>query len=185
MKAKQPKWLYRMEAKEAQNGLWYNASGEFVFGIGELENCPTQELEMGYDERYQQGGKDWFSACTEASDLRHWYSVENAKDLLENGFVFTKYLAVDYVEYEKETVFLKETALDRVEITLEEVYKNEGSYMSEDHKKRLNQLNEECYELWGWEEGYTYEDASDFFMRMADSFQTLLQEIEVDSREKK
>lgn len=119
---KEPKWLYRMEAKDDDNGLWYNASGEYVFGLGDIENCPTQGLYMGYDERYQKDGKDWFSACTNVSDLNHWYSEENAEDLLKNGFVFTKYLAVDYVEYEKETVFLKKTALDRVELTLGEVY---------------------------------------------------------------
>ena len=43
-------------------------------------------------------------------DLLHWYSKEDAIFLLEHGFVFTKYLAKDYHEFELETVFLKETA---------------------------------------------------------------------------
>lgn len=36
------------------------------------------------------------------------------------GFVIPKYLAVDYVKYDKETVFLKDTALARVEIDIDE-----------------------------------------------------------------
>lgn len=56
--------------------------------------------------------------------------------------------------------------------------------MTNEQKDRLNLLNEEYGDWWGWEEGYTYEDASDFFMRMADSFQTLLQEIEANNHGK-
>ena len=56
--------------------------------------------------------------------------------------------------------------------------------MTNDQKERLNQLNEEYGDWWGWEEGYTYEEASDFFMQMADSFQTLLQEVEANSHDK-
>ena len=52
----------------------------------------------------------------------HWYSVQDALDLIDAGFVFTKYLAVDYVEYELETTFLKETALERVEMDIKELF---------------------------------------------------------------
>ena len=78
---------------------------------------------MGYDERYKQDNKDWFSSCSNITDLTHWYSIENARELLKRGFRFSKYLATDYVEYEKETVFLKETCLDRVTLSIDEVFK--------------------------------------------------------------
>ena len=68
---------------------------------------------MGYDERYHIDRKNWFSSCSKIEDLLHWYSKEDAKYLLANGFVFTKYLAKDYHEFELETVFLKETAEKR------------------------------------------------------------------------
>lgn len=116
------KWLYRMESTNPKNGLWYNEDGAFVFGINEINNCVTREMPMGYDERYQQGGKSWFSSCSNVEDLTHWYSVENAKELLEKGFKFYRYLAIDYHEYENETVFLKETSLDKVEISFEELF---------------------------------------------------------------
>ena len=57
--------------------------------------------------------------------------------------------------------------------------------MTNEQKERLNLLNEEYYEWWGWEEGYTYEDASNFFDHMAVSFQALLQEIEANNHDKK
>ena len=46
--------------------------------------------------------------------------------LLENGFVFTKYLARDYHEFELETVFLKETAEQRVVIDFLSLFDNAG-----------------------------------------------------------
>lgn len=119
------KWLYRMESTDPNKGLWYNSKGSYVFGIGEIENCESKNMPMGYDERYQQEGKSWYSACTKLEDLTHWYSIENAKDLMSKGFKFFRYLAYEYVEYEKETVFLKESVIDKVEMTFDEVF-NEG-----------------------------------------------------------
>lgn len=116
-----PKWLYRLESKSPDNGLWYDANNNYVFGIGKLEDCKTKDLPMGYDERYHEDGLNWFSSCSNYVDLWHWYSLEDAKNLMDNGFVFTKYLAVDYREYPNETCFLKETALARVEIPFEEL----------------------------------------------------------------
>ena len=121
-----PKWLYRLESTDKDNGLWYNSKGEFCFekGIGSLgDSCKTKSLPMGYDERYRQNGKMWFSSCSNQEDLTHWYSKQDAEELVNKGFVFTKYLAVDYVEYEMETVFLKETALERVELDFNDFFK--------------------------------------------------------------
>ena len=121
-----PKWLYRLESTDKDNGLWYNSKGEFCFekGIGSLDDsCKTKSLPMGYDERYRQDGKMWFSSCSNQEDLTHWYSKKDAEELVSKGFVFTKYLAVDYVEYEMETVFLKETALERVELDFNDFFK--------------------------------------------------------------
>lgn len=115
------KWLYRLEFKDASCGLWYNGNGGWCFeeGIGSLsDDCKTKTLPMDYDWRYQQRGKQWFSSCTNKEDLMHWYSMEDAKSLMEKGFVFTRYLATDYIEYELETVFLKETSLKREEIDI-------------------------------------------------------------------
>ena len=116
-------WVYRLESATADNGLWYNSRGEFVFGVNDAPNCSSKDLPMDYDPRYKQNSKNWFSSCSNIEDLTHWYSVENAKWLIQHGFVFTKYLAQDFIPYDKETVFLKETALERVEIPLEEVFK--------------------------------------------------------------
>ena len=68
---------------------------------------------MDYDERYHKDGRDWFSSCSNKEDLTHWYSLQDALDLIEKGFVFTRYLATEYVEYPMETTFIKETALKR------------------------------------------------------------------------
>ena len=43
--------------------------------------------------------------------------------MIQNGFVFTRYLALDYVEYDLETTFLKDTVLCREEIDILELFK--------------------------------------------------------------
>ena len=117
-----PKWLYRLESRTPENGLWYNATGDLVWGIGKLPECKTKDLPMDYDERYRKDGKPWFSSCSRKEDLTHWYSLRDALDLIENGFVFTRYLATEYVEYPLETTFIKETCLAREEINIEDLF---------------------------------------------------------------
>ena len=122
---KEPKWLYRLESKFPDNGLWYDSNNNYVWGIGKLNDCKTKNLPMGYDDRYHKDGKNWFSSCSNIEDLEHWYSLEDAIELIQKGFVFAKYLATEYVEYELETTFLKENVLDRIEIEIREIWKNE------------------------------------------------------------
>jgi hypothetical protein len=117
-----PKWLYRLESISPENGLWYNSKGKYVWGCkdcsGEAKNLP-----MDYDKRYHVNDKNWFSSCSNKEDLLHWYSLEDANFLINHGFVFTKYLAVDYIEYPtNETVFLKVTILDRQEININDLF---------------------------------------------------------------
>lgn len=119
---KEPKWLYRLESRDPNNGLWYNIKGEKNCGIGVIKG-KTKNLPMEYDERYHVDGRNWFSSCSDKKDLTHWYSLEDALELIYNhNFVFTKYLATEYIEYEKETVFIKETALERQEIDIKELF---------------------------------------------------------------
>lgn len=115
------KWLYRLEATSPDDGLWYNSRGEYHWGIGET-NGETKFLPMGYDERYKKDGKDWFSSCSNKEDLVHWYSLEDAKLLISKGFVFTRYLATEYVEYENETTFIKEISLAREVLNIEDIW---------------------------------------------------------------
>lgn len=119
------KWLYRLESVNPENGLWYNANNEYVFGIGKLPECKTKDLPMSYDERYHKGGRNWYSSCSHKEDLTHWYSLQDAIDLIANGFVFTKYLATEYVEYEFETTFIKETSLAREIVDIKELFECE------------------------------------------------------------
>lgn len=115
------KWLYRLESEDKNNGLWYNSGNQLVWGIGKIDNCSTKYLPMDYDERYHKDNRNWFSSCSKKEDLTYWYSLENALDLINNGFVFTRYLATEYTEYEKETVFIKETCLAREVIDIKEL----------------------------------------------------------------
>lgn len=119
------KWLYRLESTDPNNGLWYNDDSKYIFGIGKLPECKTKDLPMGYDKRYHKDGRDWYSSCSRKEDLMHWYSLKDAVDLIESGFVFTRYLATEYVEYEMETTFIKETCLKREVIDIRDLFEGE------------------------------------------------------------
>jgi hypothetical protein len=125
VKEQPPKWVYRLESIDKNNGLWYNGDGAWCFetGIGAIEGCKTKTLPMDYDPRYKQDGRDWFSSCSDEKDLLHWYSLKDAKKLFDNGFVFTRYFATEYHEYDLETVFIKETSLCREEIDIFDLFK--------------------------------------------------------------
>ena len=119
---KKPKWLYRLESSTPDKGLWYNADGVMTFNIGKLDHCDTKDLPMDYDERYHKDGRQWWSSCSNKEDLSHWYSLENALELIRNGFVFTRYLATEYEEYPLETTFIKESCLAREEIDISMIF---------------------------------------------------------------
>ena len=121
----EPKWLYRLESLSPDNGLWYDANNNHVWGIGECPNCETKHLPMGYDARYHKDGRNWYSSCSAKEDLLHWYSLQDAQWLLLHGFAFACYLATEYTEYELETVFIKETALARLPIDIMELFRTE------------------------------------------------------------
>ena len=144
---KEAKWLYRLESHNPNNGLWYNINGEKAWGIGVIEG-ETKNLPMEYDERYHVDGRNWFSSCSNKEDLIHWYSLEDALNLIENhGFVFTRYLATEYIEYEKETVFIKETALLKEELNIEEIFCDFCKYRAK---------GDTLYELDHWDGGIEF-----------------------------
>lgn len=117
-----PKWLYRLESSTPEKGLWYNSNNELVWCIGDIEGCKTKWLPMDYDPRYHKDGRNWFSSCSNKADLAHWYSLSDALQLIKQGFVFTRYLATEYVEYENETTFIKETSLAREVINIADIW---------------------------------------------------------------
>lgn len=116
------KWLYRLESIHSNNGLWYDSNSKFVWGIGKLPNCKTKDLPMDYDARYHRDGRNWYSSCSNKEDLLHWYSLKDAQDLLGEGFVFTRYLATEYVEYDLETTFIKDSSIRREVIDIGKLF---------------------------------------------------------------
>lgn len=165
-KQRSPKWLYRLEYKDGTCGLWYNGEGKWCFeqGIGLVEGCKTKDLPMDHDERYKQDGRDWFSSCSRKKDLMHWYSLEDAKKLIEKGFVFTRYLATEYHEYEQETVFIKDTALVREEIDIFELFGkpklrfSKGDWVVKISDKSVHQIKNDVLDLTTLKYGYDLTD---------------------------
>lgn len=155
-----PKWLYRLEFRDSSCGLWYDGYGKWCFesGIGSISGCKTKTLPMDYDARYKQDGRDWFSSCSRKEDLMHWYSLEDAKELLSKGFVFTRYLATEYHEYEQQTVFIKETALYREEIDIFELFGQKPAEWDDYTKTNLDRALQIIKKAKGNLQGYQSDD---------------------------
>ena len=153
--SQEPKWLYRLEETKPGSGLWYDENGKLVWTIGKIDNCPTKYLPMDHDWRYCQDGRKWHSSCTRKEDLARWYTLESALDLIQNhGFVFTRYLATEYKEYELETVFIKDTCLAREELDIRDVFgedvhnNTEQPQVEEWHTRYINGIESNGIECW-------------------------------------
>lgn len=117
------KWLYRLESRNPNNGLWYDARGRYVFGVGKMKRYRNKGLPMGYDPRYHVDGKNWVSSTGDKRTFLKWFNPDEIRQLLGMGFWFGRYLARDYIEYGTETVFLKETAIRREELDVDMTFK--------------------------------------------------------------
>lgn len=124
----EPMWLYRFEAIDPLNGLWYNDTGEWVYdsGIGQLDNNPAKSLPMDYDPRYTKDNRIWHSAGKDKTAMQYWFCHEDVEKLIHNGFVLYRYLATEYIHYEHETCFIKETSLTRELLNPYEIFDQKG-----------------------------------------------------------
>jgi len=130
------KVLFRFERDDLYNGLWYNRENRLVFPIRFCKS-DTKNLPMGYDPRYHADGKNWFSSCSNLTDIYHWYKTEDIKYLLNHGFVYCIYLVKDYKEYDMETVFLMETAINRKIVDVFELIETSKTMDNETFMKKL------------------------------------------------
>ena len=49
---KLPKWLYRLESKDPNNGLWYDSNGRWVWGMRHTKEPEMAEIRLNEEEAY-------------------------------------------------------------------------------------------------------------------------------------
>lgn len=121
----QPAWVYRFEAVNPSDGLWYNDFNEWVFDETQylFEGSQLIHAPMDYDPRYHKDSKTWHSSAPTKTKMKTWFRYEDIERFTRNGYVLYSYLATEYIHYDAETCFIKDTAIDRILLDPYEIYK--------------------------------------------------------------
>ena len=109
-------WVYRFEHSDPTKGAWYNKNGNYC-----CTHPVLKQLDMPYEPDVYQG--IYRSACKNSEDLSYWIPEKVAEEMLEQGYVASKYLTDDYFERNHgEICFNKNNYLKKEIVTLKEIY---------------------------------------------------------------
>lgn len=118
------KTIYRIEVPEDKNGMWYNKEGILQKRIHII--CPNgiaKDFPMPLNlELHRKDGRVWNSAGKSIENMNMWFSPEDARMLMNNGFKLFKFEVNLYNELENEILFCREGIIKHEEIPLKEVW---------------------------------------------------------------
>jgi hypothetical protein len=112
--------LYRVENPISQQGLWYRTDGTFNPFIKTLTNALARDLPMGFDPAFKVEGLDWISATDKLSDINHWFSPQDLKELEARGYSLFEFDVTRYRTVNGHAVFAKEHVMqtNRIDLSL-------------------------------------------------------------------
>jgi hypothetical protein len=101
--------LFRIENQETFQGLWYNKDGvKTDFLRTNLTDAKCRDMPMGYDPLYGDGGLRWISATDNAPDMRHWLSLQDATEMLQQGYHVYEFEVSQYRREFGHAIFTRE-----------------------------------------------------------------------------
>lgn len=84
--------LYRVENPFTKGGLWYNEEGRFTEFVKSI-NYRNADLPMRWEE-HMAGG--WHSAVDVLDDLKTWFTIDDMKQLEDQGYGIYQFDVEDY-----------------------------------------------------------------------------------------
>ena len=119
------KTVYRIENPVEMDGMWYDRYGNERKRIHEL--CPNgiaKDFPMPLNlQLHRKDGEIWNSAGSSIDQMNYWFTPEDAKNLMNNGFKLFKFNITMYQELEHEVLFCRKGIIYQEEIPLETVWK--------------------------------------------------------------
>lgn len=119
------KTIFRIEVPESKHGMWYNEHGEFQKTIDVL--CPNgiaKDFPMPLNLLlHRKDGKVWNSAGDSVEQMNLWFTSEDAKNLMNNGFKLFEFEVNEFQKLENEILFTREGIIKQKEIPLETIWK--------------------------------------------------------------
>lgn len=113
---------YRIENEDTQHGMWYREDGTFDPFILKLTEGKSKDLPMDLSGLYSEGGRKWFSSCSNTTDMQHWFSDKDALELFQAGYKLFEFEAVEFKALEHEVIFTREGVLGKTEIPLNTIW---------------------------------------------------------------
>lgn len=121
---KETRLIYRIELPEAKNGMWYNKDGVLDKKIHIL--CPNgiaKDFPMPLNLKlHRKDGEVWNSGGKSIENMNQWFTPEDAKSLMNNGFKLFEFEVDMFQELEMETLFCRKGIISQKEIPLEIVW---------------------------------------------------------------
>ena len=115
--------IYRIENKVSMHGMWYDNNGNYKPIIFDL--CPNsiaKDFPMDFCLDHKKDGKTWYSSGKSKENMQHWFSKEDAKNLIKNGFKLYEFEVIEWYEKEYEMLFTREGIILQKEIDIEEIW---------------------------------------------------------------
>lgn len=114
------KTIFRIETPEDKNGMWYNKDGVFEKRIHIL--CPNglaKDFPMPLNlELHRKDGEIWNSGGKSIENMHQWFTVEDVKSLINNGFKLFQFNVNMFQELENEILFCRKGVLTQKEIDI-------------------------------------------------------------------
>lgn len=119
------KTIFRIEMPEDRNGMWYNKDGQLDKKIHLL--CPNgiaKDIPMPLNlELHRKDGHVWNSAGKSIENMHEWFTAEDARLLMNNGFKLFQFDVNMYQELEHEILFCRTGIIKQEEIPLDVIWK--------------------------------------------------------------
>lgn len=115
--------VYRIEDPNSQDGMWYNSKGKPKKIIDKL--CPNgkaKDLPMPYNELHKKDNKSWSSGGKSIEQMQHWFTNQDALQLVKNGYKLYEFIVPEIQELEFEVLFCKADVITKKEIELNKIW---------------------------------------------------------------
>ena len=106
---------YRIAHENTNQGLWYEASGNFTGLIhNEFNFCMNKDLPMPFDAEIV----GWLSATKTLEELYNWFSKDDIEKLEKHGWFITVYEAENVKQYKNHLVICQKTSRVKERLSL-------------------------------------------------------------------
>lgn len=114
---------YRIEDQTAKHGIWRNFDGTWNPVFSQLSDDQCKNLPMEDSDLYREGDKKWFSSAPSKETLKHWFSEQDAIELIGLGYkVYEFELSSAKKVTDFEFIFTRDSIINQREIDYREIW---------------------------------------------------------------